>query len=216
MVAKFTAALAVAAWAALTAGAVADEPSTAEQIVNVMNKLWGAHPATRANHAKGVVFEGVFTPTPAGKTLSKAALFSAASVPVTVRYSNSTGVPNMPDGDLQRQSAWDGDQVPSRLGRRRGYCQQFAAVLPGWRPARTFATCCRRSSTAPPAPPIPTNSNSSSVRIPRPARRSAASTHRRASHARSTTASTPSCLSAATAPRPISGSRSPPRAARTT
>ena len=99
MTLKFTTALAVAAWAALSASAFADEPSTAEQVVNVMNKLWGAHPGTRANHAKGAVFEGVFTPTPAGKALSKAALFTAASVPVTVRFSDSTGVPNMPDGD---------------------------------------------------------------------------------------------------------------------
>jgi catalase len=100
MARKTATAILAAGWLAISYGAAfADEPSTAEQIIAVMNKVWGDHPATRANHAKGVVLEGVFTPSPTGKSLSKAPLFSAASVPVTVRYSDSTGVPNMPDGD---------------------------------------------------------------------------------------------------------------------
>ncbi len=64
-----------------------------------MNKLWGQHAGARANHAKGVVLEGVFAPAPGARALSKAALFSGAQIPVTVRFSDSTGVPNLPDGD---------------------------------------------------------------------------------------------------------------------
>jgi catalase len=82
-------------------GAVAraDAPSTAEQTVNALNKIWGVHAGYRANHAKGVVVEGVFTPSPAAAKLSRAAFFTATSVPVTVRFSDSGGLPTLPDGD---------------------------------------------------------------------------------------------------------------------
>jgi catalase len=66
--------------------------------VDVMNKLWGRHPGIRANHAKGMVVEGTFVPSARAATLSKAPLFAAASVPVTVRFSDSTGLPELPDG----------------------------------------------------------------------------------------------------------------------
>jgi catalase len=76
----------------------AEDVSTEEQIVAIMNKIWGQHPGTRANHAKGVVLEGVFMPTSAAVELSKAALFKSTNIPVTVRFSDSTGLPNIPDG----------------------------------------------------------------------------------------------------------------------
>jgi len=95
---KLALALAAGFFLTTAAGALADEPTLAEQVVAALNKVWGEHPGVRANHAKGVVLEGVYTPSPAGKTLSKAALFTAASVPVTVRFSDSSGAPNIPDG----------------------------------------------------------------------------------------------------------------------
>ena len=64
-----------------------------------MNKLWGQHPGIRANHAKGVVVEGTFTPTKDAAALSKAALFQGKAIPVTARFSDSTGLPDIPDGD---------------------------------------------------------------------------------------------------------------------
>jgi catalase len=76
----------------------ADEAPVEVQIVDVMNKLFGAHPGFRANHAKGVVAEGSFKASPDAAQLSKAALFSGASIPVTIRFSDATGVPNIPDG----------------------------------------------------------------------------------------------------------------------
>ena len=88
-----------AAFACLPVGAsVAQTPSTATRLVDTMNKLWGRHPGMRANHAKGVVVEGSFTPTPAAGTLSKANIFAGPGVPVTVRFSDSTGLPTLPDG----------------------------------------------------------------------------------------------------------------------
>jgi len=76
----------------------AQGPNTAVQTVDTMNKLWGKHPGMRANHAKGVVVEGSFTPSPAAAGLSKAAIFAGKPVPVTVRFSDSTGLPTLPDG----------------------------------------------------------------------------------------------------------------------
>jgi catalase len=79
--------------------ALADDVPVAEQIVNGMNKVWGSHAGFRANHAKGVVVEGSFVPTPSAAALSKASVFAGPAVPVTVRFSDATGVPNIPDGN---------------------------------------------------------------------------------------------------------------------
>jgi catalase len=45
------------------------------------------------------MLEGVFTPTAEAAALSKAPHFHAPSTPVTVRFSISTGLPQMPDND---------------------------------------------------------------------------------------------------------------------
>lgn len=76
----------------------AQDTDVATQIVDVMNKIFGVHPGFRANHAKGVVVEGSFTATPEAAELSRAAIFTGARIPVTVRFSDATGVPNIPDG----------------------------------------------------------------------------------------------------------------------
>jgi len=69
-----------------------------EQIVNAMNKAFGTHPGFRANHAKGIVVEGSFKASPEAAGLSRAVVFNGGTVPVTVRFSDSTGIPNIPDG----------------------------------------------------------------------------------------------------------------------
>ncbi|MFC6387774.1 catalase family peroxidase [Methylorubrum zatmanii] len=76
----------------------AQDATTAEQTVDAMNKLWGRHPGLRANHAKGVVLQGSFTPTPEAAKLSKASLFAGPAVTVTVRFSDGTGLPTIADG----------------------------------------------------------------------------------------------------------------------
>src|SRR5262249_10770327 len=68
-------------------------------LVDAFNKLSGGpHPGLRANHAKGVLVTGTFTPAKTAPTLSKAPHF-AKTVPVLVRFSDPTGVPNLPDAD---------------------------------------------------------------------------------------------------------------------
>lgn len=102
MTARRTRIAALAAFAGV-AGVMLAPPamaqSTAVQTIDVMNQLWGRHPGMRANHAKGVVAEGTFTPSPEGAKLSGAVLFAGTPVPVTARFSDATGVPTMPDGD---------------------------------------------------------------------------------------------------------------------
>jgi catalase len=88
--------------AAYLLGGVArgDEPekSVPEQIVDTMNKLFGKHPGFRSAHAKGIVCEGEFTPASTAPSLSRAAHLQGKPVRVTVRFSDSTGVPDIPDG----------------------------------------------------------------------------------------------------------------------
>lgn len=81
-----------------TPTARAEDQPVETQIVDAMNKLFGAHPGFRANHAKGIVVEGSFVASREAATLSKAVLFDGRTIPVTVRFSNSTGVPDLPDG----------------------------------------------------------------------------------------------------------------------
>ncbi len=77
----------------------ADDPkSIPEQIVDTMNALFGKHPGFRAAHAKGIVCEGEFTPAASAATLSTAPHLQGKPVRVTVRFSDSTGIPDIPDG----------------------------------------------------------------------------------------------------------------------
>ena len=90
--------LASCAMLALAGPASAADTATPAQLVDALNKVFGVHPGIRANHAKGVIATGTFTPATDASTLSRAALFSGGTIPVTVRFSDSTGLPNIPDG----------------------------------------------------------------------------------------------------------------------
>ena len=81
--------------------APASQKSLAEQLVDAFNTVFGVHPGVRANHAKGVVLEGVFTPSASAASVSKAAHLQKQKkpVPVTVRFSDGSGVPTVPDTD---------------------------------------------------------------------------------------------------------------------
>ena len=79
--------------------APANQKSLAEQLVDAFNAVFGVHPGLRANHPKGVVLEGTFTPSPSAATLTKAAHLQKrkAPLPVTVRFSAGSGLPTVPD-----------------------------------------------------------------------------------------------------------------------
>ncbi|HEV8389027.1 MAG TPA: catalase family peroxidase [Dongiaceae bacterium] len=76
----------------------ADDAPLETQIIDALNKAFGEHPGFRANHAKGIVVEGNFKASPEAAALSRAALFDGGTIPVTVRFSDGTGIPDLPDG----------------------------------------------------------------------------------------------------------------------
>jgi catalase len=80
-----------------------------EQIVDAIHDINGRHEGTRAVHAKGVVCEGTFTPTPAAASLTRAAHMQGDPVRATVRFSNGGGDPGAPD------SAKDGRGLAVKL-----------------------------------------------------------------------------------------------------
>ena len=73
---------------------IADE---GKQLVHDLHTAFGEHHA-RAVHAKGVILQGRFEPTVAARALSRATLFERPT-DVTVRFSNFTGFPDIPDND---------------------------------------------------------------------------------------------------------------------
>jgi catalase len=68
-------------------------------ILEKFEVLFGAHPGFRPAHAKGIMLHGSFTPAPEAASLTRAPHFNRPSTPATVRFSNSTGVPVIPDND---------------------------------------------------------------------------------------------------------------------
>ncbi|HEY7128847.1 MAG TPA: catalase family peroxidase [Nitrospira sp.] len=83
----------------------ATQKSLAEQLVDAFNAVFGAHPGLRANHPKGVVLEGTFTPSSSASALTKAVHLQKrkAPLPVTVRFSAGSGLPTVPDtNDMPR------------------------------------------------------------------------------------------------------------------
>jgi len=75
----------------------AEDQPIEQQLVDAMNKVFGVHPGFRANHAKGIVVEGRFKASPEAAGLSRAVLFNGSLIPATMRFSDSTGIPNIPD-----------------------------------------------------------------------------------------------------------------------
>jgi len=77
-----------------------------EKIVQLANDLlaqfdtiFGLHPGYRPAHAKGIMLNGTFTPSSQAASLTRAPHAMRNSTPVTVRFSNSTGLPLIPDND---------------------------------------------------------------------------------------------------------------------
>lgn len=93
-------ALSSAAWAQSAAPAsTAEKPPLAEQLVDSLNGVFGKHPGARAVHAKGIVTTGEFIPSGDAKSVTKASFLQNKSeaIPVTVRFSNFAGLPDIPD-----------------------------------------------------------------------------------------------------------------------
>jgi hypothetical protein len=65
-----------------------------ELVAGVHHAEGGTYAGFRAAHAVGRIYAGTFTATPVAKTLSRAAHFEGAAVPVTARLSGASGDPS--------------------------------------------------------------------------------------------------------------------------
>jgi catalase len=70
-----------------------------EQLLQQFDTIFGLSPGFRPAHAKGIMLTGTFTPSAEAATLTKAPHIVRESTPVTVRFSDSTGIPLVPDND---------------------------------------------------------------------------------------------------------------------
>jgi catalase len=61
----------------------------------------GPYPGFRAAHAKGALLTGTFVPAPEAASLTRAPHIKNTSTPVSVRFSDSAGIPTVPDNDPQ-------------------------------------------------------------------------------------------------------------------
>jgi catalase len=71
----------------------------AEDLLKQFDSIFGLHPGFRPAHAKGTMLTGEFTPSADAASLTRAPHITRASTPITVRFSNSTGIPVIPDSD---------------------------------------------------------------------------------------------------------------------
>lgn len=67
------------------------------KVLQAFDDLNGLHHGFRPAHAKGLLFSGVFTPSPGGQSLTRAPHLRRHQTPVTVRLSDFAGVPSIPD-----------------------------------------------------------------------------------------------------------------------
>ena len=70
-----------------------------DQILQQFDTIFGLNPGFRPAHAKGIMLAGAFTPSAEAATLTRAPHIVRESTPVTVRFSDSTGIPLVPDND---------------------------------------------------------------------------------------------------------------------
>ncbi|MBB5344993.1 catalase family peroxidase [Tunturibacter empetritectus] len=70
-----------------------------QQLLQQFDTIFGLNPGFRPAHAKGTMLTGMFTPSAEAATLTKAPHILRQSTPVTVRFSDSTGIPLVPDND---------------------------------------------------------------------------------------------------------------------
>jgi catalase len=69
----------------------------ANDLLQQFHKMFGPHPGFRPAHAKGLLLTGKFKPARGAQALTTAPHILRESTPVTARFSNSTGLPSIPD-----------------------------------------------------------------------------------------------------------------------
>jgi len=69
----------------------------ANDLLTQFDEIFGLHPGFRPAHAKGIMLSGAFTPSPEAVSITRAPHLTRDSTPITLRFSNSTGLPSIPD-----------------------------------------------------------------------------------------------------------------------
>jgi catalase len=70
-----------------------------QDLLKQFDTIFGLHPGFRPAHARGVMLTGTFAPSSEARSLTRAPHITRNSTPVTVRFSSSTGLPQIPDND---------------------------------------------------------------------------------------------------------------------
>lgn len=71
----------------------------AQDLIQQFDAIFGLHPGFRPAHAKGTLLTGTFTPSAGAASLTRAPHVNRESTPVTVRFSDATAIPLIPDTD---------------------------------------------------------------------------------------------------------------------
>jgi catalase len=80
--------------------------SLSRDLIAVLDKIGGGvHPGFRPAHAKGILLSGTFTPSAEAAKLTRAPhARTGSTTPVTVRFSDSSGLPEVADNDGTKAS----------------------------------------------------------------------------------------------------------------
>ena len=70
-----------------------------QDLLKQFDTIFGLHPGFRPAHARGTMLTGTFTPSASAASLTRAPHITRHFTPVTARFSNSTGLPLIPDTD---------------------------------------------------------------------------------------------------------------------
>ncbi|MCU1327782.1 MAG: Catalase related subgroup protein [Bryobacterales bacterium] len=73
----------------------------ADALLKQFDGIFGVHPGFRPAHAKGLLLSGTFTPAADATFLTRAPHVKRESTPISLRFSNSSGIPTMPDNNPQ-------------------------------------------------------------------------------------------------------------------
>jgi catalase len=73
--------------------------SLGRSLLEQFDKIFGLHAGFRPAHAKGLMLRGTFTPSKHASSLTRAPHVLRESTPVFTRFSNSTGIPLLPDNN---------------------------------------------------------------------------------------------------------------------
>jgi catalase len=73
--------------------------SLSHDLLQQFDTIFGLHPGFRPAHAKGLMLSGTFGPSRQAASLTRAPHATRPATPVLARFSNSTGLPLLPDND---------------------------------------------------------------------------------------------------------------------